>query len=133
MKNKYRHTNTTISLINYHFVFCPRYRRKIFLISNVEKRFKELVRIKCKEMEIEIIAIKCNKDYSYIFLNCLPTQSPSNIMQKIKAYTSKILREEFIELSKMPSLWTRNYFVSTDSNLCSNTIKRYVENQKKRY
>ncbi len=54
-------------------------------------------------------------------------------MQKIKAYTSKILREEFIELSKMLSLWTQNYFVSTDSNLCSNTIKKYIENQKKRY
>lgn len=48
MENKYRHTNTTVSLINYHFVFCPRYRRKIFLIPNVEERFKELVKIKCK-------------------------------------------------------------------------------------
>ena len=52
MENKYRHTNTTVSLINYHFVFCPRYRRKIFLIPNVEERFKELVQIKCKELDI---------------------------------------------------------------------------------
>ena len=111
MENKYRHTNTTISLINYHFVFCPRYRRKIFLIPNVEKRFKELVKLKCKELEIEIIAIECDKDHSHMFLNCLPTLSPSDIMQQIKGYTSKILREEFSELSKMPSLWTRSYFV----------------------
>nr|MDD5837547.1 IS200/IS605 family transposase [Eubacteriales bacterium] len=26
MKNEYKHTKTTVSLINYHFVFCPRYR-----------------------------------------------------------------------------------------------------------
>ena len=45
-----------------------------------------------------------------MFLNCLPTLSPSDIMQQIKGYTSKILREEFSELSKMPSLWTRSYF-----------------------
>ena len=64
MENNYRHTNTTVSLINYHFVFCPRYRRKIFLIPNVESRFKELVKIKCKELEIEIIAIECDKDHS---------------------------------------------------------------------
>ena len=133
MKNKYRYTKTTVSLINYHFIFCPRYRRKIFLISNVEKRFKELVKIKCKEMEIEIITIECNKDYSYLSLNCLPTQSPSNIAQKIKKYTSKILREEFIELSKMPSLWTRNYFVSTANNVYDKVVKKYVEDQKKRY
>lgn len=41
MKNIYKHTKTTVSLINYHFVFCPRYRRKIFNIKGVEERFKE--------------------------------------------------------------------------------------------
>ena len=46
MKNEYRHTKTTVSMINYHFVFCPRYRRKIFLIPGVEGRFKELIREK---------------------------------------------------------------------------------------
>ena len=35
MKNLYKHTKTTVSLINYHFVFCPRYRRKIFNIPGV--------------------------------------------------------------------------------------------------
>ena len=133
IKNKYRHTNTTVSLINYHFVFCPRYRRKIFLISDVERRFKELVHIKCKELTIEIIAIECDKDYSQMFLNCLPTYSPSDIMRQIKGYTSKILREEFVELSRMPNLWTRSYFVSTAGNVYNETIKQYVENQKKRY
>lgn len=133
MENNYRHTNTTVSLINYHFVFCPRYRRKIFMIPKVEQRFKELVKLKCKELEIEIIAIECDRDHSHMFLNCLPTQSPSNIMQQIKGYTSKILRDEFSQLSKMSSLWTRSYFVSTAGNVSSETIKQYVENQKKRY
>lgn len=133
MENKYRYTNTTVSLIKYHFIFCPRYRRKIFLIPKVKERFKELVQLKCEEMEIRIIAIECNKDYTHIFLNCLPTQSPSIVVQNIKNYTGKILREEFLELSKMPNLWTRNYFVSTVNDICDNTIKKYVENQKKRY
>ena len=113
--------------------FVQDYRRKIFLIPNVEKRFKELVKIKCKELEIEIIAIECDKDHSHMFLNCPPVLSPSDIIQYIKGYTSKILREEFNELSKMPSLWTRSYFVSTAGNVCSETIKKYVESQKKRY
>ena len=74
-----------------------------------------------------------DRDHSHMFLNCLPTLSPSDVMQQIKRYTSKILREEFSELSKMPSLWTRSYFVSTAGNVCRETIKKYVENQKKRY
>lgn len=133
MENKYRTTKTTVSLINYHFVFSPRYRRKIFLINGVEERFKNLVKYVCKEMKIEIIAIECDKDHTHIFLNTLPTLSPSDIMQKIKGYTSKVLREEFKELFNMPSLWTRSYFVSTAGNVSSETIKIYVENQKKRY
>lgn len=124
---------TTISLINYHFIFCPRYRRKIFDIPKVEDRFKDLVNSICEEMEIEIIAIECDKDHTHMFLNCLPTQSPADIMQKIKGVTSRVLRDEFFQLKKMPSLWTRSYFVSTAGNVCSETIKRYVESQKARY
>ena len=133
MKNEYRYTNTTVSLINYHFVFCPRYRRKIFLIPRVEERFKELIDEKCKELNIKIIAIECDKDHVHIFLNCMPKQSPNDIMQYVKGYTSKILRKEFEQLAKMPSLWTRSFFVSTAGNVCSETIKKYVENQKTRY
>ncbi len=131
--DKYRHTMTTVSLINYHFVFCPRYRRKIFLIENVEQRFKELVSIKCKELDIDILKIECDKDHTHIFLNCLPTLSPNKIMQEIKGYTSKALIQEFKQLSRMQSLWTRNYFVSTAVDVCDETIKKYVETQKKRY
>ncbi|HBX48439.1 MAG TPA: IS200/IS605 family transposase [Clostridiaceae bacterium] len=133
MENKYKRTKTTVSLINYHFVFCPRYRRKIFLIPKVEDRFKYLVKYICKEMDIEIIAIECDKDHTHMFLNCLPTLSPADIMRKIKGVTSRVLRDEFEELKKMPSLWTRSYFVSTAGNVSSETIKKYVENQKTRY
>ena len=133
MENKYRRTKTTVSLINYHFVFCPRYRRKIFLIPNVEERFKHMVKFICEEMEIEIIAIECDKDHVHMFLNCMPTLSPSDIMRKIKGVTSRVLRDEFPKLNKMPSLWTRSYFVSTAGNVSSETVKQYVENQKKRY
>ncbi|MBU3092200.1 IS200/IS605 family transposase [Clostridium sp. CF011] len=133
MENKYRTTKTTMSLINYHFIFCPRYRRKIFLIPSVEERFKHMVKFICDELEIEIIAIECDKDHTHMFLNCMPTLSPSDIMQKIKGATSRGLRDEFIELKKMPSLWTRSYFISTAGNVSSETVKKYVENQKTRY
>ena len=49
MKNEFKYTKTTVSLINYHFVFCPRYRRKIFNIPGVETAFKTMVMDICKE------------------------------------------------------------------------------------
>jgi putative transposase len=130
--NEYRRTNTTVSLINYHFVFCPRYRRKIFLRTDVEERFKQLVQEICEELEVIIVALECGKDHTHMFLNVLPTLSPADIMAKIKGVTSKKLREEFSHLQHLPSLWTRSYFVSTAGNVSSTTIKRYVEQQKTR-
>ncbi|WP_286883605.1 IS200/IS605 family transposase [Aneurinibacillus sp. UBA3580] len=130
--NEYRRTHTTISLIKYHFVFYPRYRRKLFLRSDVEERFKQLVKEICEELEIVIVALECDKDHTHMFLHALPHLSPSNIMAKIKGVTSKKLREEFPHLRHLPSLWTRSYFVSTAGNVSSETIKRYVEQQKTR-
>lgn len=130
--NEYRRTNTTVSLLNYHFVFCPRYRRKIFLKLEVERRFKELVHEVCAELNIVIVAMECDKDHTHMFLNALPTLSPADIMAKIKGVTSKKLREEFPHLLHLPSLWTRSYFVSTAGNVSSEAIKGYVEQQKTR-
>lgn len=129
---QYIRTTTTVSLINYHFVFCPRYRRKIFDIPDVETRFKELTQTKCSELGIEILAIECHHDHVHLFLSCLPTQSPAFIMKEVKGASSRILREEFPVLSKMPSLWTRSYFVSTAGNVSSETIEWYVKTQKTR-
>lgn len=132
MKNMYKHTKTTVSLINYHFVFCPRYRRKIFNIPGVEERFKELTIAGCNESGIEILALECHIDHVHIFVSVLPSMSIPQIMQKIKGATSLKLREEFLQLNAMPSLWTRSYFVSTECNVSSETIKWYVDTQKTR-
>ncbi|MED1569199.1 IS200/IS605 family transposase [Bacillus paramycoides] len=132
MINDYRKTKTTVSLINYHFVFCPRYRRKIFLNAKVEERFKALVQELCNELDIVIIAMECDKDHVHLFLNALPTLSPADIMAKIKGVTSKRLREEFSHLTHLPSLWTRSYFISTAGNVSGETIQHYVESQKTR-
>lgn len=131
--NEYRHTKTTVSLINYHIVFCPRYRRKIFNIEGVEERFKELVTEECKRQNIDILAMECDTDHAHIFLSAWPQQDIPWIVKQIKGATSWKLRAEFEELSNMPSLWTRSYFVSTAGKVSSETIRWYVEQQKKRY
>ncbi len=132
MENVYKHTRTTVSLINYHFVFCPRYRRKIFNIPGVEQRFKELTMAECEKAGIEILALECHVDHVYMFVSALPEMSIPMIMKQVKGATSFRLRKEFKQLSAMPSLWTRSYFVSTAGNVSSETIKWYVETQKSR-
>lgn len=132
MMNEYKHTKTTVSLIHYHFVFCPRYRRKIFNIPGLEESFKEHTRKVCEEHGIEILAMECQVDHVHLFVSVLPTLSIPEIMRLIKGATSHVLREEFPQLRAMPSLWTRSYFVSTAGAVSSETIQKYVETQKTR-
>lgn len=132
MKTPYYRTKTTISLINYHFVYCPKYRRKIFLIPHVKERFKELTQQACEQYGIKVLAMECHIDHAHLFLQCQPTQSPAEIMKLLKGATSHKLREEFPVLSRMSNLWTRSYFVSTANNVSSRTIQKYVDTLKTR-
>lgn len=132
MKNKYRHSNTNVSMINYHLVFCPRYRRKIFLIDGVEARFKELVHQICERNDFRIIAMECQIDHCHLFLNVPPTISAAKAAQIIKTNTSRILMQEFESLSRMSVVWTRSYFASTAGDVSAKTIQKYIEDQKKR-
>lgn len=132
MENNFRRKATSVSMINYHIVICPKYRRKIFLIPGVEDRFKELVRQVCEQNDFDILALECQIDHCHLFINVPPTVSAAKVVQQIKLGTSHPLMNEFKELSKAVSLWTRSYFASTAGNVSSDTIKRYIELQKKR-
>lgn len=130
--SEYKRTKTTVSLINYHFVFCPKYRKKIFNIPHVEERFKKITIDECNKCGIEILALECHIDHVHMLVGVLPTMSIPSIMKQIKGVTSIKLRKEFPILRSMPTLWTRSYFVSTAGCVSSGIIKRYIDTQKER-
>lgn len=130
--DNYRISNEITYKLNYHFVFCTRYRRKIFIEPELEKRFDLLVRDVCGGLDIQVTSILCGEDYAHITLAAPPSLSPTEIMAKIKRTTSKKLREEFSYLQHLPSLWTRLYLVSTDDVISESIIQKYVGQQKTR-
>ena len=141
MVSKYRHKTTSVTLINYHFVWIPKRRKKV-LYDSVAKRLEELLYEKTLELECEIVALEVMPDHVHLFLSCPPTLAPDQIMFRLKGYTSRVLRQEFPHLLKLPSMWTRSYFCGTagDSeavaslraSASSETIKKYIANQKTR-
>ncbi|MCL4518831.1 MAG: IS200/IS605 family transposase [Thaumarchaeota archaeon] len=116
--------------MNYHFVWCPKYRRKV-IVGAVEKRLKQLLQEKAEALDCKIIALETMPDHIHIFIQATPLLGPNRIVAGMKGYSSRILREEFPHLtSSLPTLWTRSYFVSTHGHVSSETIKKYVEVQK---
>jgi putative transposase len=56
--------------------------------------------------------------------------SAADVVKECKGITSFVLRQEFPELLKLPSLWTRSYFASTAGNISQETIQKYLDAQK---
>lgn len=115
--------------INYHFVWCPKYRRSV-LTGSVADRLVALIPEIVRELDGEIFELVVRTDHVHLFVSFPPTIAPYQIIHRIKGATSHALREEFPELkSRLPSLWTRSYYVGTAGTVSSETIRKYIESQ----
>lgn len=127
---KCKSNNNVVYSCKYHVVFCPKYRRSV-LINGVDVRLKELIIQTCEQLHVEIIEMEIMPDHVHLLLEVDPQFGIHKAVKKIKGYSSRVLREEFPWLrSRLPSLWTNSYFVSTVGGAPLAVIKQYIENQK---
>jgi REP-associated tyrosine transposase len=113
-----------------HFVWCPKYRRSV-LVNTVAKRLEQLLREKAASLEMTIHALEIMPDYLHLFLEFDPRWGVAEIVNRLKGYTSRVLREEFPHLrSRLPTLWSRSYFCSTVGTVSERTVRHYVDSQK---
>jgi putative transposase len=130
MKRKYKSNKNIVYSCKYHIVWCPKYRRKV-LIGNVETRLKELLIETCANIKVDIIEMELMPDHVHMLIEVDPQFGVHKAIKQMKGRTSKILREEFPHLkTKLPTLWTNSYFVSTVGGAPLSAIKQYIENQK---
>ena len=71
--------NTSVSLINYHFVWTPRRRKKV-LKNQVAKRLEELIRIIAQDLMCKVIEVAIEPDHVHLFLNSPPDLAPDQLM-----------------------------------------------------
>ncbi len=100
------------------------------MIGDVENRLRTIVWEVCQEKEWKIIALEIMPDHVHLFVNVPPEIAPHQVANAIKGRSSRLLRQEFPRLLKLPSLWTSSYFVSTAGNVSSDTVRRYIEEQR---
>lgn len=127
---EYKSNNNVVYSCKYHVVWCPKYRRKV-LISGIEIRLKELIQEACAEINVDIIEMEIMPDHVHLLIEVDPQYGIHRTVKLIKGKTSRILRQEFSELkTRLPTLWTNSYFVSTVGGAPLSVIKQYIENQK---
>ena len=110
---KYKSNRNIVFSCNYHVVFCPKYRRPV-LVDGVDERFKEIAQEVADELGFEIAEMEVMPDHVHLLLSIDPQLSIHRAIKRIKGRSSHDLREEFPWLkSRIPTLWTNSYFVST--------------------
>ena len=125
--NSLSHTKWTCK---YHIVFAPKFRRKI-IYKQIRADIGHILSELCKRKGVEIIAAECMPDHVHMLLEVDPQFGIHKAVKSFKGYTSRILRQEFPYLkTKMPTLWTNSYFVSTVGGAPPEAVKQYIENQK---
>lgn len=130
MSERWKKSKTTTYNINYHIIWCVKYRRKL-LFGQIDKRLKELLIEKSKQLHFNIKKMETDEDHIHLFIESSPTQAVHWIVQQLKGYTSRILRQEIsICRTRVPSLWTRSYYVETIGHISESTILKYIEEQK---
>ena len=126
----YKSNNNVVYSSKYHVAWCPKYRRKV-LVDKIAKRLEEVIRKAASRYRAEVIALEIMPDHVHLLVEVDPQFGIHRLVKNIKGVSSHVLRKEFDTLrSRLPSLWTNSYFVSTVGGAPLEVIKQYVENQK---
>ena len=127
---RWKTSKTCVFNTAYHFIWCPKYRRKV-LQGRIAERLKEILYEKAEELEVEIGSLEVLPDHVHLFVKAKPVHAPQFLANQFKGYSSFLLRKEFPELKKrLPTLWTRSYYVESVGHISESTIKKYIEDQK---
>jgi putative transposase len=125
-------TSSAVYNINYHIVWCPKYRRGI-LKDSVESFLKSCLQTICETKKWEIFEMEVMPDHIHIFISAPPFEAPTDIVKILKGVTARRLFMEFPDLKKKlwkGSIWSPSYYVGTAGHVSAETIKRYIEEQK---
>jgi putative transposase len=127
----YKSNNNVIYSCKYHIVWCPKYRRPV-LVNGVDARLKEIISAVVSESTAEILELEVMPEHVHLLVEVDPQYGIHRLVRAIKRRSSRLLRQEFPWLrSRLPTLWTNAYFVSTVGGAPLEVVKQYIENQKR--
>lgn len=133
MENKYTHARTCVYNINYHIVWCVKYRRKV-LSADMSNRLIELFKAVGNEKGFSVVECKVGEnDHVHCFVSAPPKISVTQIVKYLKGISGNQLFREYPQLRKSlwkGQLWNGSYFCETIGSTSEENILRYIERQK---
>ena len=121
--------------IQYHLVWCVKYRRKILTIE-IEKDLIEILNKIARDNNFEILECNGDLDHIHLLINCSPQHYIPDMIKALKGVSARLLMKKYGEyINEMlwgGHLWNPSYFIATVSENTEKQIREYIQNQKEK-
>lgn len=121
--------------LQYHIVWCVKYRRKI-ITSTVEKSLLSIINKIADDNNFKIIEMNTDMDHIHLLIDCSPQHYIPNVMKALKGVSARLLMKQYGDSLRHQlyagHLWNPSYFIATVSENIEEQIKEYIHKQKEK-
>ena len=120
--------------IQYHIVWCVKYRQKI-ITNQIEKKLREILNNIAEDNKFKILLMNTDLDHVHLLVECSPQHYIPNIIKALKGVSARLLLKEFPKLKEKlwgGHLWNPSYFIATVSENTEEQIKQYILSEKEK-
>ena len=132
-EEKYHSASHCKYLIQYHIIWCPKFRFSV-LKGDVENTLKQILQKICYDYNYHIKALEVMPDHIHIFVDVPQTVAPCDVVRTLKSISAIELFKVYPQLKKFyagcGALWAGGYFVSTVERISESTVVKYIEELK---
>ena len=121
--------------IQYHIVWCVKYRHKVITPAIEADLFEALQTIGANN-KCSIVEFNTDLDHVHLMVDCHPQVYIPSIMKALKGVSARILMKKYgNELKKKlwgGHLWNPSYYIATVSENTEAQIREYIRSQKEK-
>ena len=133
--SKITHGRGYVYSIQYHVVWCVKYRRKI-LCADVLDSLRAILNKIAEDNGFRIEEFGAEADHVHLLLDCSPQHYITDMIKALKGVSGRLLMKEHGDLLRGKlwggHVWNPSYFIATVSENTEGQVRDYICGQKER-
>ncbi|MBL8097187.1 MAG: IS200/IS605 family transposase [Anaerolineales bacterium] len=123
----YRQDETRLFTIRYHLVWLTK-RGQDVLTAEVARTCRREILSLCETRAWTVVDLVIQPHYVHLHVEVFPSTSAEEIVKACKEASAGALRQgHAAQLKRLPAVWTRAYFASTEPELGAEAIQLFVD------
>ena len=129
-RNEIKSTSHSRYRCQYHIVFAPKYRRKVFF-GEKREAIGKILRQLCEWKGVEIHEAEICPDHVHMLVSIPPKVAVSSFMGYLKGKSTLVIYDRHPELQSKwdKAFWARGYYVETIGNITDEAVQKYIKEQ----